>query len=252
MELSDAVLHSFPHLANSRWHALRADEVVKAGLEDLDLSLDVDALGEAGAHESGVDDEKNPAAALEENSSTEHTEPQYQLEEGDHRHGLVVVLRNKVSDRLGKRVLSVLRLGGGSCWGSTRGRADFLRNDDGRDQVRTRVCGHVEDRVNSVREQCDRVLRHEEPDKGHHCARADSGTVRTHARRYSEGYQGVGNKSSYRDIGCYHPQCIQGRSVAWHSSFDEPSMSCILLRRTFLRRRQRSTGMCTSPTSSSS
>lgn len=163
MELTGKALDGLPSLTSSRRGALSANEVVDADLKVAERVLDVAALSKAGAEEDGVDDDQDPGAALEEDDVEEDTEPEDELNVGNNRHGRIVVLLNETANRVGHGVLSVLGLGAGR---GTGGRGHLGRGHESRDQVRTSIGSDVEDRVDGEGKHGDRVLGHEEPDKG--------------------------------------------------------------------------------------
>lgn len=139
------------------------------------------ALGVAGADKGGVDDEQDPGTSLPENGGRKHADPERQLQLADNGHGELVIALNEGADPVGQGVGFVLRLGAG---GGARGRGDLLRRADGRDQVGAGVGGDVEDRVDGVGQQGQRVLRGEEPDEGHDCGegrRLERRNKRSHA-----------------------------------------------------------------------
>lgn len=91
MELAGTSLDSVPALARSRWHVLRADEVVAISLDLAERVLHMRALREASAEESSVDNQQDPRSGLEEDSGQEQADPQEDLESRHDRHGHVVV-----------------------------------------------------------------------------------------------------------------------------------------------------------------
>jgi hypothetical protein len=164
VELTSTTLDTVPDLSCGRRSALGTDEVIDTGLEHGERVLDVAALRESGAQECSVDGNQDPRAALEENSREQQADPKEDLEAGHDRHGHVVVLLNEGANSVRKRVSTVRRLrvrraGGG----------DDLGGDDGGDQVGASVGRDVEDRVDAVGQQSERVLGHEEPDQSHDC-----------------------------------------------------------------------------------
>mgnify|MGYP006976736508 CR=1 FL=1 len=87
VELASCRLNIIPDLASLGRGALGTDEVVDAGLEQGKSILDMNALGEAGAQERGVDSEKDPGATLEQNHAEDQAQPQHDLKARNHRHG---------------------------------------------------------------------------------------------------------------------------------------------------------------------
>ncbi len=164
MELSGAVLDAFPDLPGRRRGALGTHEVVHPRLELAKRVLDVDALGEAGAQEDCVKDDKDPRSALEQEGGDEEAEPKEDLECRDDRHGAVVVLLDEAANGVGHRVRGELGL---SIRRRAGGRGDRLGREDSGDEVRSGVGGDVEDGVDAVGEHGERVLRREEPDQSH-------------------------------------------------------------------------------------
>ena len=165
MELPGAALDSVPDLASNRGSALGADKVINAGLELTERVLDMGALSETSPEEGGVECDQDPRAALEDDGAAEQANPQEDLQPRHDRHGRIIVLLDEGTNRLGERVLSILRLGAGR--GSGR-RVDLLGRDKGWDYVCARVGRDVENRVDAIWQHRKRVLGHEEPDDGHH------------------------------------------------------------------------------------
>lgn len=163
VELPHTTLGAIPGLAENRRGTLGTDEVVDAGLELGERILHVRALRESGAQEGGVQGDKDPGAALEEDSGQQQAHPQENLEPRDYRHGHVVVLLDKSADGVSQRVARIPRL---AVRGSLGG-GDDLRGYDGGDDVGTGICGDVEDGIDAVGKHGEGVLRHEEPDNGH-------------------------------------------------------------------------------------
>ena len=157
MELPDTVLESLPHLAGSGGSALGANERVHTGTEQGERLAEVRALGVAGAEEDGVQGDEDPRPALEEDGGQEHAEPEEDLESRDDRHARGVVLLAEVANLLGKRAILLGVVGG--------------RGSDGRDQGVACVGGNVEDGVDAVGEEGQRVLGRDEPDEGEDCNR---------------------------------------------------------------------------------
>lgn len=119
------------------------------------------ALRVACAEESSVDGEDEPRPALEKERRQQDAEPQQDLEASDDGHRRVVVFLNECTNSVGQGAVD---LGAGRvCVGSRR-----RRRDDG-DQVGASVRGDVEDGVDSVGEQGQRVLRSQKPDESHDC-----------------------------------------------------------------------------------
>lgn len=156
VELPDTALDLLPNLARSRRGPLRTHKPVDLVLEVVERVLDVRALREARAEEGGVDRDEDPGAALEEDGGEGDAEPEEDLERGDDGHGVVVVGADEDADLVGDGVrlrLSVRRGGGG-------------RGLDGGNEVGARVGQGVEDGVDAVGEEGERVLRAQEPDDG--------------------------------------------------------------------------------------
>lgn len=162
IELANDGLNGIPDLAGLRGSALVSDSRVDASLELGQTVLDVRALAIASTDESSVDDDQDPGAALEEKRGEEDADPQDQLEPADNGHGKVVVLLNESPNPLGDGVGSILRL----ALRARRG-ADLLGRADSGDEVGAGVGSDVEDRVDGVRDEGERVLREEEPDQSH-------------------------------------------------------------------------------------
>lgn len=158
VELPGAALDPIPDLASDWGCALGANEVVDAGLELAERVLHVCALGETGPEEGGIEGDKDPRAAREENGAEEQADPEENLEPRDDRHRSIIVLLDKSPNCLGERVLCVLGL---RARGSSCGRGDLLGRDEGRDNVGARVSRDVKDGVDSVWEEGEGVLRHE-------------------------------------------------------------------------------------------
>ena len=150
------VLDHVPHLPGHGRRTLSANERVHACAELGEGVLDVAALGVASAEESGVEDNQDPRAALEEDGGKEDADPEEYLQRGDDRHGRIVVLLDKDTNPIGPGVVG-LGLGSVACGG------------DGRDQVGASVGGDVENRVHRVGEESHGVLRRKEPYKGEDC-----------------------------------------------------------------------------------
>lgn len=163
MELTGEALDGLPSLTSSRRGALSANEVVDALLKVAERVLDMAALSEAGAKEDGVDGDQDPGATNEEDDVEKNADPEEELNVGNDRHRRIVVLLNKIANRVGHRVLSVLGLGAGR---SSGGRGHLGRGHESRDQVRAGIGSDVEDRVDGEGKHGDRILGHEEPDKG--------------------------------------------------------------------------------------
>ncbi len=62
-------------------------------------------------------------------------------------------------------MVGILGLSGGRSAGSG---SNLRRRDESGNQVRPCVGSNVEDRVDAIREHGEGILRHEEPDNGHH------------------------------------------------------------------------------------
>ena len=179
MELPRAVLDSVPNLAGRRRSALGTNQVVDTGLELGERVLHVAALGEAGTQENGVGSQQDPRAALEENGAEQEADPEKDLETGDNGHGGIIVLLDKVADRVRERVLGVLHLGAGRGTGRRR---ELLRRHDRRDQVCAGVGSDVKHGVDAVGEHREGVLRHHEPHNRHHCCETSQHKMSTNLR----------------------------------------------------------------------
>lgn len=132
--LADNVLEGAPALADRWGNALVGELGVKTGSQLGDGTLDKGALGEAGAEEDGVDRDEDPGALLEEESRTEDSEPQSNLEDGNQSHAAIIV----VLDELANHVRGSRSLGLGTGCGCSR------RRLDGGEQVRARIGSDVE------------------------------------------------------------------------------------------------------------
>lgn len=164
MELLSATLDGVPDLTSCRGGALSADKGVHAGVELRERALDVGALGEAGSEEGSVDSEQDPGSSLEDDGGEENADPEEDLEGGDDRHGRIVVLLDESTNLIGERIGSL-----GSGRGTRNGLGSRLRSSKSGNEVGAGVGRDVEDRVDGVGNQSERVLRREEPDEGHDC-----------------------------------------------------------------------------------
>lgn len=160
-ELAGVVLGVLPDLAGNGRGALGGDERVDADGELAEGGLDVAALGVASAEKGGVETEKDPGAALEEDGGEHNAEPEEDLEASDDGHGRVVVLLDKGADAVGERAGRLA--GGGTVDGGRR------RAENGQ-QAGADVGGSVEDGVDAVGDEGEGVLGSEEPDDGHDCS----------------------------------------------------------------------------------
>lgn len=166
MEGPGTTLDAIPNLAGGRWGALGTDEVIDSGLKSGKRALHVGAVVNARPEEDCVDSQKDPAPTLEQNGAQEQPTPQGNLKTCDNRHGRVVVLLDKAADSVGDGVGVVLGLRARR--GTGCGRSLGWR-DDGRDDGGARVGRKVEDGVDAVGQQGDRVLRSQEPHEGQNC-----------------------------------------------------------------------------------
>lgn len=160
-ELASVVLDVVPDAAGGGGSALGTDKRVDASRELAERGLDVAALGVAGADKGRVDGEQDPRAALEQEGGEDDAEPEEDLEARHNRHGRVVVLLDKGANAVSQ---GAGRLGAGRRAVGGTGR----RRADGGQQVGAGVRGDVEDGVDAVREEGERVLGGKEPDQGHH------------------------------------------------------------------------------------
>lgn len=157
VELLDTVLDALPHLAGCRWSTLGTDQRVHPGAQQGERVAEVWALREAGADEDGVQGDQDPRPALEEDGGQQQAEPEEDLESRHYRHARGVVLLAKVANLLSQSAFLLRAVG--------------RRRRDGRDQGIAGVGGDVEDRVDAVGQESQRVLRRDEPDKGKDCSR---------------------------------------------------------------------------------
>ena len=169
MEFAGNALDNVPRLLELRRGALGGNKVLGPGRDVSQRRLDVGALGVASSDEDGVQAKQDPRPTLEEDGRQQHSSPQTNLKVRDNRHREVVVLLDKVSNLVRERVVD---LGLRHAIGSRRRRVE-----DG-NQVLAGVRGHVEHGVDRVRKQGERILRREEPDKGHGYSRASAGDTR--------------------------------------------------------------------------
>lgn len=160
MKLASGVLDGGPNLLGGRGGTLSTNKRVDTGAEVRHGVLNVAALGESCTQESGIKTEQDPRAALEHNGGEKNANPQEDLQARDNGHGSIVVLLDESANFVSQWAASTL---GRGAVGTGR-----RRLNDG-DQVGAGVCRDVEDGVDAVREQSERVLRREEPDKGHDC-----------------------------------------------------------------------------------
>ena len=159
VELARGILDSIPSLPGGGRRVLVVEERIDVGLERTEGGLHVAALGEPSTDEGGVEGEKNPRPALEDDGSEEKTDPEKDLERRDDRHRSIIVGFDKVPNRLSKRVRWL-----GTGRATRRG---WLSRLDSRDQVRSGIGCHVEDRVDTVGEQGEGELGSEKPNKRH-------------------------------------------------------------------------------------
>lgn len=162
MELLSSVLDRVPNLSRGGRSTLGADEGVDASAELGERGLNMAALGEASAKEGSVEGKQDPRSSLEENGGEQEADPEEDLETRDNRHGGIVVLLHKGTNLVSKRVADRLGLGRGP-----RSFGDRLGSHNDGDQVGTGVGSDVEDGVDAIREESERILGREEPDKGH-------------------------------------------------------------------------------------
>lgn len=98
--LADDALEGSPGVAGGGRGALVGELGVDPGGQRVDGLLDEAALGNTRAEEDGVDGEQDPRALLEEERRAEHAEPETDLEEGNERHGAVIVLLDELANGL--------------------------------------------------------------------------------------------------------------------------------------------------------
>ena len=96
--LTNNSLEGTPALLGSRRSALVSKLGIDASSELADGLLDKAALRNAGAEEDSVDNEQDPGAPLEEERRSKDAEPQENLEEGNKRHGAIIVFLDKLAD----------------------------------------------------------------------------------------------------------------------------------------------------------
>lgn len=159
-ELASVVLDGIPDLAGDGRGALGGHERVDPDGKLAERGLDVAILGVSATEEDGVETEKDPGAALEENGRQNDAEPEQNLEARDDGHGRVVVLLDKGANSVSERAGSLARRGGAFGGGGRRA-------DDGQ-QVGTNVGGSVEGGVDAVGDERKRVLGGNQPDESHH------------------------------------------------------------------------------------
>lgn len=123
------------------------------------------ALGITGPKKSGVNGNQDPGAALPEDGAQEETSPNGDLKTRDDRHGSIVVLLDESTDRIGHGVRRILGLAVGRSTGSG---GQLLGREDCGDEISAGVCRDVEDGVNAIGKEGERVLGHEQPNNGHH------------------------------------------------------------------------------------
>lgn len=166
MELPSTVLDGAPDLAGGRGGTLSSDERVDASTEGGERVLDMGALAVTRTEEDGVEADKDPRSALEENGRQKDTEPEEDLEAGDDGHGSIIVLLDKGTDLISERAVYRGSVVGRGTIGSGSVRSALGGGESG-DQVGASVGSNVEDREDGVGEKSQRVLGSEEPDEGH-------------------------------------------------------------------------------------
>lgn len=166
VELPGPDLDAIVDLADSGRGTLSTHQVVTPRLQQRKRVLDVAALGETSPEEGRVDGEQDPRAALEDDGAQEDADPEEDFEAGDNRHGSIVVLLDKSSDRVRHGVLRVHGLAGGR--GATRGGFNLGWGNNGRNHIGSRVCRDVEDRVDAIGKHREGILGQDEPNNGHH------------------------------------------------------------------------------------
>lgn len=158
------VLDCLPTLSDGRWDIGVLDLLVDAGSQLGKGTLDELALGESRAQEDCVDAQQDPGAFAERQGGEEQAYPQEDLEQGDQKHGSVIVFLDEATDLHGKRRLRLLSAGRRGS-----GPRSLLGWLDGGENVGASVSRNVEDRVDCEWKQCERYLSREQPDQAYDC-----------------------------------------------------------------------------------
>ena len=156
VHLFQDILRLSPSRADGRRDVLTVRQSVTTGSDMANHALNKCALADAGAQESGVQGENDPAAAGEEDGRTHKAEPQRKLEAGNERHAGVIVVLDEAADGVGHA---------GSLGFLTR-RSRWRGADSGKKNA-AGVGQDVEDAVDSVWKESKRILARKEPEKGH-------------------------------------------------------------------------------------
>lgn len=79
MELPGTSLDAIPNLPGGRWSSLSPHEVIDSGLKSSEGALHVGAVVNARPQENRVDDQEDPAPALEQDGAEKEATPQCNL-----------------------------------------------------------------------------------------------------------------------------------------------------------------------------